>query len=285
MWSELLGPPGLILLAAIIGGGGAFWAAVKQSELRSKSEGNSALQTELLRDVAARGGNQKELEELIRTRSRMLTADQGRADIVAEGIIKKLPKLADEFTALEKNKSQVAEQLVTEFRLNWEALIRSVIARVDELVKQFQAEGVKLECVEDNNFPLTTFYFPANAEVRSIKLTTPSRVEYRLSVHYSTINLDPQQHGSAVFDMAVTNVGEMLSLRIALKEAVCRRTAADTKETDERTIAAAKDGNIPKEFREFVDEGIVEAFQRLIILHAAQEGDKAPGDWRYKRSP
>ena len=65
MRSIILGPPGLIMLAALLGAIGALWAAIQQSELRKKGEGNAAKQLDLLQDIAARGGNQKELEELI----------------------------------------------------------------------------------------------------------------------------------------------------------------------------------------------------------------------------
>jgi hypothetical protein len=106
--SELRGPPGLILLAAVIGGVGAFWSAIRQADLRKKSEGNAAQQVELLRDISARGGNEKVLEDLIRARSRALNADRAKADDIADGIIKRLPELTADFKALERTLRRIA---------------------------------------------------------------------------------------------------------------------------------------------------------------------------------
>jgi hypothetical protein len=285
VFSELLGPPGLILLAAFLGGGGAFWAAIKQSELRTKSEGNSATQTRLLQDIAARSGNRKELEELIRTRSRMLISDPHNADDIAEEIIKQLPKRADDLTALEEHKREKAEQLVTEFRLNWEPLIRSTINRFDSLVKRFQEKGVKLESVENNKFLLSVFWGPGDAEIRSVKAPGVG-TEYPVRMFYSAVNLNPEQPGSAALRVAVMDSGEMFTLTISLTEAECVRTSPETKETKSQKIPAPKDGNVPKDFGDFVDESLAKVFERMMLLQAVHGGtSEAPDSWRYKRSP
>jgi hypothetical protein len=102
-----------MLLGALICAVGGFWAAVKQSELREASKA----QTELLRDIAARSGDKKELEELIKARSRVLNADRGKADSVADGILKRLPDLTNEFNAMQENKRSDFENRTADFRL------------------------------------------------------------------------------------------------------------------------------------------------------------------------
>jgi hypothetical protein len=282
--SELCGPPGVILLAVIIGGLGAYWAAVKQADVRKITEKNSNAQTDLLRDLAARGGNQKELEELIRTRSRALTSDATRARDIAEGIITKIPKLTTEFTALEQSKHELAEQRVREFRLNWEPLIRWTLERIDGLVKQFQAKGVKLESSGNDGFQLTTFWLRMQTEVRTVKLTGKTGTEYKLVVGYVPINLAPDQDGPSNAAIIIGGMGEF-ELLIHPEEAECSQMRLTTKELEKRAISAPKDGVIPKEFCDFIEQGLTNAFERLLLLHAASDGKPEPPDaWRYKPS-
>ncbi len=102
MLSELWGPPGLILLGTLLAGFGVYLAAVKQTA-RSNS------QSDVLRDVAARTGNNKLLEELIQERSRALNADRGKADDIADALVKRLPSSTEQFNAMEENKRSVFE--------------------------------------------------------------------------------------------------------------------------------------------------------------------------------
>ncbi|HYR22234.1 MAG TPA: hypothetical protein VEP30_04820 [Chthoniobacterales bacterium] len=258
---------------------------MKESKLRATSEHVSTEHTNLLRDVAARMGNRKELEELIRARSRMLITDRRKADNIANEIIDELPKRAEDLTALEKNKHDKAEQLVLDFRLNWEPLIRSIIQRFDELVKQFQAKGVKLECIENDAFPLTVFYGGRDSEIRTLRVPGVG-ADQAAHFFYSAIRLDPEDQGYAALRISVIESGEMFLLTITADGAECSRTTPETKETKSHKMATAKDGNIPPDFREFVDQGLVNVFERLMLLQATHAGTSdAPDSWRYKQSP
>jgi hypothetical protein len=46
------------------------------------------------------------------------------------------------------------------------------------------------------------------------------------------------------------------------------------------------DAFVPNDFRDCVEEGIVNVFERLMVLQSVQGGtDKAPNSWGYKRFP
>jgi len=148
----LLGPPGVMLLGALICAVGGFWAAVKQSELREAAKA----QTELLRDIAARSGDKKELEELIKARSRVLNADRGKADSVADGILKRLPDLTNEFNAMQENKRSDFENRTADFRLKWEPLVNNTLSFFDDLVDECTKRGINLERSPNEALKLTS---------------------------------------------------------------------------------------------------------------------------------
>lgn len=263
MWSELLGPPGLILLAAIIGGVGAFWAAIKQSHLRARSEGNAVVQIELLRDIVSRGGNEKELEELIRARSRVLNSDPNKADDVAAGIIKRLPELTAEFKALERNKLDAYDRKVTEFRLKWEPLIQLVLNKFDSLVADCQKRGIDLrnESVPFPDFPRA--------------LNNPrQRPSYKTrSVKFHDAELFLEYEPLIVFESGYSNSqlkvysGEHLAfiLALGLNDGYCQVMIAGASDMNSGPVEAPKDGIAPTSLVTFVEDGFAKVFERFLV--------------------
>jgi hypothetical protein len=270
MWSELLGPPGLILLAAVIGGAGAFWAAVKQSELRSRSEGTSALQTQLLRDLAARGGNQKELEELIRARSRLLTANQSTAKDVAEGIIKKLPELTAEYKALERNKSDAFDRQTADFRLKWEPLLGFLLTKFDSFVAECQKNGVDLR---KNEVPFPDFPRSVNGPRNtSYKIRSATFHNVELYLEYEPIALHPSGFQPAQLHAFIRS-HRTFTLALGLDEGWAGLMIPGSPDEGIPGIKATRDDIAPPKLLNFVNDSFAKVFERFLIEGNAESGN------------
>lgn len=271
MRSIILGPPGLIMLAALLGAIGALWAAIQQSGLRNKNEGNASKQLDLLRDISARGGNQKELEELVRTRSRALNANRQQADNIADGIIKRLPELTAEFKAIEQSKLDVYQQRDTDFRLKWQPLVESTLQAFDSLVEQCRKRGVDLQ-MSKKDFPLTAEgrpgAFPKHYKVREVKFG-----KVMLVVEYTPVMLVDGGYtpgGMSVRCGELPNVPitnpSLLHLDLNPEHGVCGWALPDLPGESSGVVAAPKDGIPPKEFSQFIEQAFARAFERFLIM-------------------
>ena len=168
--------------------------------------------------------------------------NQHQDDNIAETVIKRLPDKAEALIALEKHRQEKAEQLDTQFRLNWEPLIRWTIERFDTLTRELQSQGAKLNVQERNDkFPLTTFGgAPGSPEIRSIDAPGVGS-SFGIKMYYQAISLAPEEREAAAsLTINVVETGEMLSVTISLDEAKCIQTAAETKENKQAKISVPR---------------------------------------------
>jgi hypothetical protein len=268
IFSELLGPSGLILLAAAIGGVGAFWSAMRQADLRKKSEGNAAEQVELLRDISARGGNEQVLEDLIRARSRALNGDRAKADDIADGIIKRLPELTAEFKALEKNKLDMYQQKAAEFRLKWEPLIQWFLTKLDSLVAGCQERGVNLRVLD---VPFRDFPFTAHlgGQMGSYKIREVQLGDTKLYLEYESLGISDTANSGGYRNAQLTvYVAGNIALRLTLgmDNGDCAVSLSGAQSIHSGQVAAPKDGVPSNDFSKFVEDGFEKVFERFLVV-------------------
>lgn len=271
MRSIILGPPGVILLGVVIAGLGAFWQSVKQKN-------NNEAQGKVLLDISARSGNKRNLEELIRKRSQALEPNRQVAERTAEAIIKRLPTLTAEFYAREQNELELTQQLSAEFRLAWEPLIKWTFARFESLVEQCKNKGIDLDISAAGAEPALVLEGNANARgakghvnehtIREVKLG-----QAQLSLTYSSAEwfLPGSQHRPAIIKVYLTpsnpSEAEVLLIGLGLDQGNCRTGPTDA---DIKRIDPPKDGIPPKEFTDFIDTGLANALERLLILGSVE---------------
>jgi hypothetical protein len=276
IFSELRGPSGLILLAAVIGGIGAFWSAIRQADLRKKSEGNASQQVTLLQDLSARAGNEKVLEDLIRARSRALTADRAKADDIADGIIKRLPELTEEYKALEKNKLDMYEQKEIEFRLKWEPTIQLFLNELDSLVARCQKHGVNVRVlpVPFSNFPLTCH---VGSQMTSYKIRDLELNDSKLYVEYEALGIsdNPNSEGYRNAQVQVSLARRVaLRLTLSMDDGNCLVSLPGSATLASGQVIAPKDGVPPEKFSKFVQEGFDKIFELFLVAGNAGSESK-----------
>ena len=256
IFTVLIGPPGVILLGALLVAAGGFWAT-------RKNETNSARQTSLLQDISARSGNKTETDNLIRERSRAIVSNSDRADEVADAIIKRLPNLTEEFKALQKSKLNRYEEQDLDFRLKWEPLIRSTLEKFDSLVNQCRKRGIELETVPVADFPFTYEETPGlprtTYKIREVKFGQVAiRISY-LPVGFIPNGFSPGQLNviyGELKKLSKFSGGADFGISLTPGSANCM----------DRKVAAPDNGILPKEFTEWVDHGVADAFERFLVM-------------------
>lgn len=267
MLKELLGPSGLVLLGIVIGGAGAFWGAVRQAHLRQRGDENSGSQTELLQDIAARSGNRQALEELVQARARALNENRTDADSNAAAIIKRLPKMTDEFKVLEKNKIDAFEQRLTNFRASWEPLIRAVLERFDSTVAKCQDSGINLKVAKAQQFSWAVDGFSHNQYVvRNVSFGTSA-----ISVTYLPASLMSTQTGPAQVKVQIDGK-HCMEWGMYLDSGYCNWNFPDAISGDNRCdLLRGPDGLPSRDEFECVAAAFARLFERFLVIANAHQ--------------
>ncbi len=265
MLSELWGPPGLILLGTLLAGFGVYLAAVKQTA-RSNS------QSDVLRDVAARTGNNKLLEELIQERSRALNADRGKADDIADALVKRLPSSTEQFNAMEENKRSVFENRTADFRLKWEPLFNATLSLFDKLVDKCTKAGINVEKTTGEPLTLTSdLPGPSPITLRGV-----IRNHVVVRIMYTPIVLSPGESGTGAqieFHIQDRRGRDTVPLYITLnqEEGHCLWSLPGHPPAGSGNVRAPKDGKIPQEFLDFIYDGFARVFERFLLEAGAND--------------
>jgi hypothetical protein len=261
-----LSPYGLMILGAVIAAIGGIVAAIGAVWNAKNNEGIANKQTRLLQDVAARAGDKKELEGLIKTRARALYADRRQADNVAQDVIRRLPELTSEFQELQRDIRTAQQRENDEFRLNWEPFVRTTIQKFDSMVEQFQRQGIKMEVVRNDNFPLTSEYLQSTPEVRTVAFEGT-----QIRLFYSNYVADERNHRDASVYLAGGNMN--ITVTLGLQHASCKTEFFETNKIDTRSTEVSKEGGVHQDFVDFFDESVVKMFERAVVI-ARVEKDK-----------
>jgi hypothetical protein len=269
LFSALAGPAGVILFGSLVTAGGIFWAA-KRNEVKANAT------ADLVKDVSARSGNRKELEELIRARSRVLNSNRNRADDVAAGIIERLPELTAEFKALQQNKLDVYDSQVADFRLKWEPLLQLVLSRFDSFVTECQRKGIDVQKVEVpfEDFPRS------NNDPRhrgSYKNRAVRFHAVELHLEYEPILLTSDGYTHARLN-AFIGPHLAFNLALGLDDGFAGLMLPGSPDTASGTVAAPKDGIAPKKLLTFVEDAFAKLFERFLIEGNAEPGEQPHND-------
>jgi hypothetical protein len=109
----------------------------------------------LTQQIAARGGDQKTLDELIETRTRLLAADRRINDDMIQNIVAQLPKMTEDYDKLRQDTARARAGKETEFRLGWEPFIRFALAEFDKRISELRANGISGNGGVTDTFPIT----------------------------------------------------------------------------------------------------------------------------------
>lgn len=264
MTTTILSPYGLMILGAVIAAIGGIVAAIGGVWNAKNNEATANNQTRLLQDVAARAGDKKQLEELIRTRARALYADRRQADHIAEDVIKRLPELTAEFQDFQRDIRNAQHRENDEFRLNWEPFVRTTVDKFDSIVEQFRHQGLKMEVVRSDNLPLTTEYFQSTLELRTVSFEGT-----QIRLFYSSYVADERNHRDGSIYLAGGNMN--ITVTLGLQHASCTAEVFETNKIDTEATEVSKESGVPKKFVDFVDASIAKMFERAVVMTRAEK--------------
>ena len=153
--SWLSWPLALVTLGGALTFVGGVWTALRQAQRADEAKEANAKVLALTQQIAARGGDQKTLDELIETRTRLLAADRRINDDMIQNIVAQLPKMTEDYDKLRQDTARARAGKETEFRLGWEPFIRFALAEFDKRISELRANGISGDGGATDTFPIT----------------------------------------------------------------------------------------------------------------------------------
>lgn len=228
----------------------------------------------LLQDLAARSGNKKELQELIETRSRLLSAERGASENLIKDILAQVPTKAANYNKLQETKATEAATRDAAFKLTWQPLIRFILDEFDRSINQLRANNVVVTTEGNNGFALTN---ADGSQLRSASVRLARCDNVSLNLYYrgfpamATSEVGASDARMYLFteDTGARPPHETpVWFQVVMEEHAIRLQPPNGPET---TIAAPEIGLPPKAVTDFVQRGMARGIEELLVLSKARE--------------
>jgi hypothetical protein len=251
------------IVSAVITGGAIYNYQSRQSRSGAATRERVDSAVNLMEKLATQTGNKEVLQDVIEARTKLLSADRPPDDATIKSILAGVPRLTEEYKKLEANKATAAEQLLAEFRGNWEPLIRFLVSEFDRRTDELIAEGLKVNVQKDEAFKVAGIGQEggSNQWVRTVE-----RNGIALRLYLSTAQIRPSSVSGAALGVLVRyadteeNTSNPLNISFHAKEAMLG---------DHRIVPA--DAGRALAFRQAAATGMNKAFQDFMVLSNAQD--------------
>jgi hypothetical protein len=228
-----------------------------------------------MQQLAAQGGDQKTLDELIAARTRLLAADRRINDDMIQDMVARLPKMTEDYGKLQQDTATASTRKETDFRLGWEPFIRFAVAEFDKRIAELRAHG--MSDIRGNEGATTTFPITnANPsmtntryQVRAVNFGGKSAIHLDYRSYFPPMNTLAEQPGVLELSIGASGVrftGEPIYLSISMN------VIEATMMPSGRAITIPQDGIVPAEMTEAYRSALVKAIeQALVILRTAPQ--------------
>jgi hypothetical protein len=240
-----------------------FQSRQSQSSAATRQQAEKAL--ELMQQIAAKTGDKETLQQIIDARTRLLASDRPTDDAAIKDILDRVPRLTEEYKKLETNKADAADQLMTEFRTNWEPLIRTVVEDFDRRVNALITAQPKVRLATKLDSFKVAGIGQEGGNSQLIRVAELNGVELRLYCSSAQVHSTHLSGGTVVITVRIPqqaeNESNPLNISFSLKEA----SMADKKWIAPISTASAK---------EFVDAAVPainQGIQDFLVLASSRK--------------
>jgi len=204
LMSSMSWPLSLVTLGGVLTVVGGVWTALRQAQTGEEARQANAKVLQLTQQIAARGGDQKILDELIETRTRLLAVDRRVNDNMIQDIVARLPKMTEDYDKLRQDTARARAGKETEFRLGWEPFIRFALAEFDKRISELRANGIGGDGDATDTFPMTNSNVSnsnVNYPVRGVNFGGKSVLSLYYSSYIPATNTRPEKPGVLVLNV------------------------------------------------------------------------------------
>ena len=236
-----------------------------QTQLRKVVE-NAAKHEDLIKDIAARSGNEAQLRSLINERSQRLNADPKLTASLLADLLAQVPQQATDYRKMQNEQQDVIAQRTRAYLLSWEPLMRLVLSEVDQTVALLNEKGFAATLAR-SEAPFT--------QPNTNSSYAPRRVVYkttRIDVQLNNAGVGVDRFDDAYFFVRVISEGAGQPGSVVL-EAMTLRIGEQNAELNGKTYPRSDIGIPPKELVDGVRVGIAKAFQRMLAIVEANSKD------------
>ena len=254
----------LVALGGVLTLVGGVLTAIRQTQAGAEAKIANSQVLDLTRQIAARGGDQKTLDELIETRPRLLAADRRINDDMIQKIVAQLPKMTEDYDKLRQDTARARAGKETEFRLGWEPFIRFALAEFDKRISELRANGISGDGGATDTFPITSSNFSntnTHYTVRGVNLGGGKSVLYLdYSSYFPATNMHPEKPGVLVLRVGAPSASfpDHFSLSMNLIEGKMIPGG--------RAINMPKDGMASAEMTEAYRGALAKAIEQALVI-------------------
>jgi hypothetical protein len=240
---------------------GSVWTAIKQTKAGAESAKANTEARELTKEIAARLGDQKLVDELVEARSRLVSADRRANDHMIRDIITQLPQVTADYLKLKQSTAAAENAIATNVRLSWEPLIRFCVTEFDRCVDELQARGVAVKVKKDDDFVITkagderTFY--------DVRLVSIDNVTLSLAYVNGGVTAYGMRPCGLWVNVSADGKFDSRPFYIEMDMNEAKGGGMD--------IPAPKDGIPPKELTEAFTIGVGKGIERLLVITNAKK--------------
>ena len=259
----------LITLGGLLTLVGGLWQAKRQAQTAEEAKLANSKVLALTQQIAARGGDQKTLDELIETRTRLLAADRRINDDMIQNIVAQLPKMTEDYDKLRQDTARYRAGKETDFRLGWEPFIRFAVAEFDKRISELRANGISGDGGTTDTFPITNSN-PSMTnvayQVGVVNFGGKAAIHLDYNSYFPPMNKLPEKPGALALRIGTAGVrftGDPIYLSISMN------LIEATMMPGGRVIKMPQDGMVSAEMTDAYRSALAKAIeQALVILRA-----------------
>jgi hypothetical protein len=216
----------------------------------------------LMEPKAIQTGDNQALQEIIDARTKLLATNRPPDDAAVRQILERVPHLTEEYKKLEKNKATAANQLMTEYRTNWEPVFRVAVAEFDKRVETAEAQVNGIRVTKEDNFKVAGIE-QEGGNSQLVRVAEMNGVQLRL--YFTSAQIHPTHLDSGHIEITVNipekpeNDSNPLRISFGLKEA----------STPNGSFAASSDSS--KALAQIVIDGINKGLEEFLVLASARK--------------
>lgn len=259
-------PLGLVFVGAVLAAVGSLWLGIRQNRNGAQSSDAAQTTARILQDMSARSGNEKDKNELIELRTRLLQAERrSTPDVlnVMNEIAARVPQNAADFKKREQDNKATVATLTTEYELRWEPTIRFFISEFDRLVADAVAKGFQIETQTKTDKIQLAVAAPVNPQPETIRFAAIGRLG--LDLRYRPARLYPSGYQSGHLSIQLIDAarGDQGMTSLGMGGDTCSGLTA-------KVVTVPKDGMAPVELTNAITTSIAKSLEELLTRARAE---------------